>query len=111
MFGWLKKPTEQDQGVPEWLALALGNAVVTERGADDEGNPRVMVRVTGLGAWYFQGIRPTADRIARHTDLPPATCRKAARILADVLASQNLARAKGRQPRRKNWVYDGWETL
>lgn len=110
MFGWLRKPSEKELGLPEWLAQALGNAVITERGSDDEGNPRIMVRVAGLGAWYYDGLRPTAERIERHTGLPPATCRKAARILADVLASQNLARAKGRQARRKTWVNE-WELL
>jgi hypothetical protein len=108
-FNWLKRPSEQEQGVPEWLAQALGNAIVSAReSADADGDPRVMVRVAGMGCWYWQGINPTAERIARHTDLPPATCRKAARILADVLASQNLAHAKGRQLRRKTWVTE-WE--
>lgn len=105
-LAWLKRPAEQ--GIPAWLVAALTNAWVAERGTDDEGNPRLMVRVSGLGAWHWEGINPAAERIARHTELPLATCRKAARILADVLARRNHARAMGK-PHRKTWV-NSWES-
>ena len=34
----------------------------------ETGDVRTLVRVAGLGAFYFEGERPTAERIVRHRD-------------------------------------------
>lgn len=111
MFGWLRKPTKQEQAVPDWLAVAIDRAVITERSQDDEGNPRIMVKVAGMGSWYFDGIGHSAKRIERHTGLPPVACRTAARLLADSIASKNLARARGKGSRKNSFVFNGWDSL
>lgn len=100
----------EQTGIPAELTAAIEAAAVTFRdfGGEDEA-PRVLVKVTGLGAFYWEGLKPTAERISRaFPNLPAPTCRKAARLVADAVASRNRGDFR-RKPRPRNrWVW-GWE--
>lgn len=101
-------PSDLSGGVPADLALAIEAASVTNRGEPDPetGDVRVMVRAAGLGAFYFEGIDPTAERIARQwPNVSPQGARRAARLLASVVAAHNRDTYR-RRDRRGGWVWD-----
>lgn len=94
--------------IPADLVEAIGATMAQPRGEPDPetGDVRVLVKVAGLGAWYWEGVNPAADRIARHyPELPSKTCRRAAQLLASVLASRNRAERMGPK-KRGGWVWD-----
>lgn len=105
MFGWLKPKRQGAESVPPHLVAAIEAAVVTFRDhGDPESGPRLLVKVSGLGCWFWTGTAEAAERFQRMHDLPPATARKAARLLAATVAAKN--RGEYRQPgrRRSGWV-------
>lgn len=105
---WLpgKGATQQNTAIPADLIAALESATITWRTPDEDGNPRAVIRAAGLGSWTWEGLDHAAERIQRHEGLPMPTCRKAARILAGVMAKRN--RDSYRPERRRSWVWD-WE--
>ncbi|SFB94933.1 hypothetical protein SAMN05660479_00931 [Microbulbifer thermotolerans] len=112
MTWWPFNKQEPEHGIPADLSTAIEAASVVFRdfgGEDGEG--RLLVRVAGTGAWYWSGTNEAAERFQRMHDLPPATARKAARLLASVVASRNRAEYRQPRQRRSSWVFSGWETL
>lgn len=105
---WPFRKAKGGDSLPPDLAASIESATVVFRSQDEDGNPRCLVRVAGTGSWYFDGLTEAAERFQRMHDLPPATARKAARLLASVVASRN--RGEYRQPRRRrsSWVW-AWE--
>jgi hypothetical protein len=98
--------------VPESLAAAINAAEVTARAEPDgeTGHDRVIVRVRGLGEWYFGNLKHTTERIKRHhPDLSETAARRAARLLTAVVAAgQRRRRApiERRAGRGIGWVWD-----
>ena len=92
--------------LPRDLVLAIERASVMGRSDDDSGDARILIVAAGLGSFYWEGIAPAAQRIARHRpELSPACCRYAARLLAQTVASRNRAEFR-RGPKRRSWVFD-----
>ena len=92
--------------LPRDLILALERASVMDRvGADDDS--RILIHAAGLGSFHWHGLKPAAERIARHyPDLPAASCRYAARLLASIVADRNRQAFRGHRAQRRGWVYD-----
>lgn len=93
--------------LPRDLALAIERASVMARSDDDSGDARILIVAAGLGSFYWEGITPAAQRIARHyPDLSPSCCRYAARLLAAIVADRNRQAFRGHRAQRRGWVYD-----
>lgn len=92
--------------IPAELVAAIESAMVTPRGTGGEDDePRMMIKIVGLGAFYWEGLQPAAERISRaYPDLPAATCRKAARLIASVVGSRNRGEFRNNGRRRSGWV-------
>lgn len=63
--------------LPRDLVLAIERASVMGRSSDDDsGDARILIVAAGLGSFYWEGITPAAQRIARHRpELSHACCR------------------------------------
>lgn len=105
LFGRKEKPLNAGTAVPAELVASIESAVVTFRDyGDDDGGARVLVKVSGVGAFYWTGLDDAAKRVGRAwPDLPETTARKAARLLASVMASRNRGEFKDK-PQRMSWV-------
>lgn len=95
--------------LPPELVQGITYATIAARpGADPEsGDSRVLVQSAALGgAFYWEGTKPAAERIARlWPDLGPTGARRAARLLADTVAARMRADFRGDRGRR-GWVWD-----
>lgn len=105
IFGSGGDPAQPTASIPADLAAAIESCTVTWRSSrDDDGEPRCVVRVVGVGSWTYSGTTEAAERFQRIYDLPEATARKAARLLASVLAGRN--RDTYRRQRPRSWTFD-----
>ena len=96
----------ESERLPRDLILALERASIMDRGGADDDS-RILVHAAGLGSFHWHGLKPAAERIARHyPDLPAAACRYAARLLASIVADRNRQAFRGHRAQRRGWVYD-----
>lgn len=101
-MSWLLNRHKQEEtGIPADLVASIESADIMFRPSVDEtGAPRVMVRAVGLGAFHYEGKREAAERIARMCGLPAATARRAAGLLAQVVAHRNREAGQTRRARK-----------
>ena len=94
--------------IPQELLRGITYATIVARDRPDpeSGDARILVQSPALGgAFYWEGTRPAAARIARHwPEIGPTGARKAAALLASNLAARVRADAQGRGRRRRGWV-------
>lgn len=103
---FLDRLTGSGERLPRDLILALERASIMDRGGADDDS-RILIHAAGLGSFHWHGLKPAAERIARHyPDLPPPSCRYAARLLASIVADRNRQAFRGHRPQRRGWVYD-----
>ena len=93
--------------LPRDLVLALERASVMDRGGAGDEDSRILIHAAGLGSFHWHGLKPAAERIARHyPDLSPSCCRYAARLLATTIASRNRSAYRRVPERRSSWTWD-----
>lgn len=94
-------------GLPEELSLVIAQATILFRpGRSDDDDGRLLVRVTGLGMWFWDGERDAADRVSRaYPELTRRACLKAARLIGGEVGRHNREKTRGE---RRNWVLD-WD--
>lgn len=106
MPGRAATPNSKAASIPADLAAAIESCTVTWRSTrDEDGEPRCVVRVVGVGSWTYSGTTEAAERFQLSYDLPDATARKAARLLASVLAGRNRDSHRPER-RRPPYVFD-----
>lgn len=94
--------------IPQELLRGITFATIVARDAPDpeSGDARILVQAAALGgAFYWEGVRPAAARIARlWPEIGPTGARKAAALLASNVAARVRADAQGRGRRRRGWA-------
>ena len=101
---------EPPAGVPDELVAAIQSASVVKRSAPDHetGETRIILRISGLGSFAWEGIGPAASRVARHyPELPSRTCRRAAQLIAGV-AAREVRFTHRRALEKRGWVWS-WQ--
>lgn len=94
--------------IPAELVASIEAATVTWRSQDDDGNPRCMVHIVGLGGWYFDGAEHAAERVARHwPELHEAACKRAGQLIGANIGKRN--RDSYQPERKRSWVWDWME--
>lgn len=101
-------PAEPVPLPPELLKGITYATIAARPGADPEsGDSRVLVQSPALGAFYWQGTRPAAERIAkRWPEIGPAGARRAAALLASTVAGRMRGEFQGRRRGRRSWVWN-----
>jgi hypothetical protein len=102
-------PAEPVPLPPELLKGITFATIAPRPGADPEsGDSRILVQSPALGAFYYEGTRPAAARIAqRWPEIGPTGARKAAALLAATVAGRTRGEFQGRRRARRGWVW-GW---
>lgn len=97
LMSWFRNPEPSTAGIPPELLTAINAAGVTWRtSGDDSSTSRPIVRVRGLGVWYWDGVLDAAARVRFHfPELTPGEARRVAALIGDQVAAQNRVRRSG----------------
>lgn len=117
MFGWFRRKPEPavvvgepPRRVPQEVVAAIEAAWVSVRGEPDpeDGAVRLLVRVPGVGHFIWDGLADAADRLARNFELAEPVARRAAKLLAAVVAREEreARRARHAAMRATSWVHN-----